>query len=138
MDAVADILRDDDAPPPSGVRVRVPAAPAPARPSAPAPRPSDRDVLADVGEEVFFEVLDVVLALAPLQGRWLRLGLRELEAAVWMLVAVEMGGPRPPQPPQARSPKPSLAGVLRGRWPELVPGYASMDRLVGLMVDAIC
>jgi hypothetical protein len=78
-------------------------------------------VLADVAEEVFFEVWSLVGALSPLQGPWLRLGLPQLGAALLTTTAWH-------DPSQG----------LRERWPELVPGAASMDRLAGLMVDTLC
>jgi hypothetical protein len=141
MDAVADLLRDDDAPPQSGIRIRVemggPESPTkpphvhpswvstgPERPVA--ALPSDREVLAEVGEEVFFEVWGAVSALAPLQGKWwFAVGVGQLGAAAGTLTDLRCD----PAP---------RAATLRARWPELVPGYAAMDRLVGMMVDAIC
>jgi hypothetical protein len=135
MDAVADLLRDDDAPPESGIRLRVPWTPLPGGDegsfrAAPGPAPtcaprSDRDVLAEVGEEVFFEVWATVRALTPLQGPWLgRVGAGEIGAAAAILTGLRCG-------PAPRS------ATLRARWHELVPGYAAMDTLVGLMVDAM-
>jgi hypothetical protein len=129
VDAVADLQRDLDTPPPSGVRLCVVdfqdqaggAAPSPAAVVAP-----DPDVLVEVAEEVFFEVWDVVRALSPLQSSWLKIGLGQLGAA-----ALTMGLWR-------RGPHQGPARLLRERWPELVPGYAAMDRLAEVMVDTLC
>jgi hypothetical protein len=130
MDAVADLLRDDDTPPPSGIRVRVPER------AGSAANDLARDVLPEVAEEVFREVWELVHALSPLQGAWLRLGIRPLGSAVLTALRWRAGSsPRLPGPDG--SALPSLA-VLRARWPELVPGYAAMNCLAGLMVDALC
>ena len=129
MDAARDFLRDDD-PPESGVRRRVPSIDAP----APSPRRVDasgldaageRALLAEVGEEAFFEVLESVRALAPLQGDWLRVGVGDVSKA-----AVAVAG-------WHEAPKPCVK-ALRRRWPELVPGARAMDKLAWLMVDVIC
>jgi hypothetical protein len=126
VEAIADVWRDDDAPPESGVRPR-PSVAIVLRPRrAPASQALSRDVLAEVGEEVFFEVWGIVRALSPLQGAWLRLGLGQLGAA--LLTAADWPA----------SPRERPLRVLRERWPELVPGYAAVDRLAGLMVDRIC
>ncbi len=125
MEAVADLPRDDDTPPPSGVRPRVCAPDTGAPPPSPRPRgggsaPETPSVLPEVAEEVFFEVWDLVRALSPLQGSWFGarpLGVAALTVALWR-------GPR--------------RRLLRERWPELVPGYAAMDRLAEVMVDALC
>lgn len=124
MDALAEVWRDDDAPPESGVRRR-PSAAIVLRPRR-APRAPGRDVLAEVGEEVFFEVWGIVRALSPLQGAWLRLGPGQLGVA--LLTAAEW-----PCEPRERP-----LQVLRKRWPELVPGQAALGRLAHLMVDRIC
>jgi hypothetical protein len=138
VNAVAELPRDDDSPPPSGVRLRAPAV---ARvttgrdPSSPLARPAPVrgtepddfvEALALVGDEVVFETWAVVRALSPLQGGWLKLGLAQLGAAV-----LTVG------PWRCREPR-VTAKVLRERWPELVPGAAAMDGLAELMVDAIC
>lgn len=120
MDAAFDLPRDDDTPPPSGVRPRVAAIhEAALAPVAAEPSP---DVLVEVGEEVFFEVWSVVRALSPLQGAWLKIGLGPLAAAA--LTTGLWKGQR--------------KRLLRERWPELVPGYAAMDRLAEIMVDTLC
>jgi hypothetical protein len=108
---------DDDAPPPSGVRVRVVLL-------EPAPRAVPNDVLLEVTEEVFFEVWSVVRALSPLQTPWFRIGLTPLataglEVTTW-------------------SSEKGTMNELRRRWHELVPGVAALDRLAHLMVDALC
>ncbi len=139
MEVVADLLRDDDTPPPSGVRRsrwgsppnpqpsrHVPAALALALP--PSPR-AEREVLTEVAGEVFFEVYGLVRALSPLQGAWLRLGLGQLGGAALTVVTWHAGK-------STRSLGP--AKVLRRRWPELVPGHAAMTCLASLMVDALC
>ena len=109
----------DDAPPESGVRVRVRVARAPET----APAPSTRQVLAEVAEEVFFEVWDLSRALAPLSGPWMTVGRGALGGA--LLAA-------------ARIDEPLTRRALRARWPQMVPGFAAMDRLAWLMVDALC
>ena len=127
MDAVAELLRSDD-PPESGIRTRVPspdaAEPAPHRvvPNDPA---DERALLAEVGEEVFFEVWDAVRVLAPLQGDWLRVGAGDVAGAA-LTVAGWHEDPT------------QCAKALRRRWPELVPGARAMDKLAWLMVDVIC
>jgi hypothetical protein len=121
--AAFDLWTDDDAPPASGIRLRVPEASPP--PAPPAATETEAEVLAEVAEEVFFEVWDLVRALSPLQGAWLRLGLRELGAAALRVGAWRCRGGRRP------------ARRLRERWPELVPGHAAMDRLALVMVDAL-
>jgi hypothetical protein len=122
VEAVADLLRDDDTPPPSGVRRRVPDALAL---TAPLPLRPDADVLREVGEQVFFEVYGLVRALSPLQGAWLRLGAGQLGGAV-LTAATWRGVHRRP------------VKVLRRRWPELLPGHAAMSRLASVMVDLLC
>ncbi len=130
MQCEAEVSRSDDAPPPSGVRPRVLTLRAASRAREPvadvagSPR-RDEALLAEVAQEVFFEIWSVVRVIAPLQGRWLRVGLAQLAAAslhasTWQLDR-----------------EPTL-GVLRRRWPELVPGSASVDRLAHVMVDALC
>jgi hypothetical protein len=128
---VADLLRDDDTPPPSGVRRHVPDATATA-PLAVLPLPSlpprsDADVLREVGEQVFFEVYGVVRVLSPLQGAWFRIDLGQVGRAV--LTAATWQG--------AKSRRPAKK-LLRERWPELVPGHGAMSRLASLMVDILC
>jgi hypothetical protein len=124
--SVADLPKDDDAPPPSGVRVRRSAVVLELRrgyggvPHRDRPHRAEASVLSEVVEEVFFEVWSLVRALSPLQGAWLHPGPRDLGAA-----ALTMATWRHPS-------------ELRERWPELVPGQAGMDRLAGLMVDALC
>jgi hypothetical protein len=118
VDAAFDLPRDDDTPPPSGVRRRVVALHA----GTPLPPYENPDVLVEVAEEVFFEVWGVVRALSPLQGAWLNLGLGQLGAAA-LTTALWRGSPR---------------RLLRERWPELVPGYAAMDKLADVMVDTLC
>jgi hypothetical protein len=124
----AELSRDDDAAPPSGVRVRVltlrPAARARAERAA-APERTDHDELREVAEEVFLQVWSVVRALSPLQGVWLRVGLAQVAVA-----SVELSTWQLEEQP--------VAAVLRRRWPELVPGSASLDRLAHLMVDTLC
>ncbi len=128
MDAVAELRRSDD-PPESGVRTRVPSPGV----AAPAPTPQrvvqndpagERALLAEVGEEVFFEVWDAVRLLAPLQGGWLRVGAGDVAGA-----ALTVAG-------WHEDPK-QCARALRRRWPELVPGTRAMDKLAWLMVDVI-
>jgi hypothetical protein len=119
VDALAEVWRDDEAPPESGVRRRVSLVLVPRR----AP---EREVLAEVGEEVFFEVWGIIRALSPLQGAWLRLGPGQLGAA--LLTAGEW----------RCAPSERPLRVLRDRWPELVPGQAALGRLANLMVDRIC
>jgi hypothetical protein len=126
MDAVTDLLRDEEAPPASGVRVRVAAVRALPGTAAPSPGDVERDVLAHIAEEVFFEVWETVRVLSPLQGAWFGLDLRRLATAALTVTGWRCG------------PAVKPADVLRRRWPELVPGHAAMDRLVGLMVDALC
>jgi hypothetical protein len=91
-----------------------------------ADEPSDRDVLIEVGEEVFFEVWGVVRVLSPLQGAWLNLGPGQLVTAA--LTASHW----------RREPGERPAKLLRRRWRELVPGRAAMDRMAHLMVDLLC
>ncbi len=117
MQAAVDLPRDDEAPA-SGVRLRPPA------PLAIVPPPATHDVLVDVTEEVFFEVLGLTVALSPLQGPWLRLGLGQLGQSLLTLTTWRRRGEKPSK-------------LLRERWPELVPGYSAMDCLARLMVDAI-
>lgn len=139
MNAVAELPRDDDSPPPSGVRLRAFAFPVPspipaAVGSATGALPPEPDVLAEVAEEVFLQTWEVVRVLSPLQGSWLKLGLGHLEHLGAAVSAVGAGAWR-----GARRGEPRLtAKVLHERWPELVPGYAAMDCLAGVMVDAIC
>jgi hypothetical protein len=131
VNAVAELLKDDDGPPPSGVRLRALPAPAAVHVQRADPYVSvgSLEALALVGEEVFLETWEVVRALSPLQGAWLRLGLGQLGAAVLTVGAFRYG----------KHPRTALtANVLRERWPELVPGATAMDCLAGVMVDAIC
>jgi hypothetical protein len=117
------LTRDDDAPPPSGVRVVVlESGFSGASRSYAGPRPVRDDVLLEVTEEVFFEVWSVVRALAPLQTAWFRIGLTPL-AAAGLEVSTWSSG---------------TSKELRRRWHELVPGVAALDRLAHLMVDALC
>jgi hypothetical protein len=112
------LTRDDDEPPPSGVRVRVVVL-------EHASRPARDDVLVAVTEEVFFEVWSIVRALSPLGGAWFRVGLAPiasgaLQASTW----------------SCSTAKPTK--LLRDRWHELVPGVAALDRLANLLVDQLC
>ena len=120
MEALADLARDDDAPPASGVRPRTVTVR-----RATASSSQDEDVLAEVMQEVFFEVLGVVRALSPLQGAWLRVGAAQMAVATLEITTWQI------------APRQHL-DVLRARWPELVPGAAGVDRLAHLMVDALC
>jgi hypothetical protein len=113
-----DLLRDDDAPPPSGVRVRVVVL-------EPAPRPAHNDVLIEVTEEVFFEVWSLVRALSPLQAPWFRMGLTPLATAGLEVTTWSCGGG-------------TSMNEVRRRWHELVPGVAALDRLAHVMVDLLC
>jgi len=143
----------DEVPPESGVR-RIARRPAPsvARPAETAPHTAsaapplaphtasaapplapDAEVLREVGEQVFLEVWDLMLALQPLQGPWLRVGLGHMGTIALRVLGWEIEERREEGATDRRGVK-----TLRERWPELVPGYASMDRLVGLMVDWIC
>jgi hypothetical protein len=121
--SVAPLRLDDDAPPESGVRRR---APLPGI-AAPLPAASDARVVAEVAEEVLAEVWELGRALAPLQGPWLGLGLGlgHLGAALLTAARWRHEGDHP-------------ALCIGKRWPELVPGFAAMDRLAGLMVDVLC
>jgi hypothetical protein len=128
MDAVALRLRDEDTPPPSGIRIRVLA-------SARAADELERDVLPEVAEEVMRGVWQLVHALSPLPGAWFRTGLRPLGSTAlialgWHTESARLSGPN--------GSSQAAIEVLRARWPELVPGYASMRCLVGLMADALC
>ncbi len=82
-------------------------------------------MLAEVFEEVFFEVWRVLRALSPLQGAWLRLGLVPIVTALLEAWTWDVGQERP-------------RAILRERWPSLVPGTSALDCLAHLMVDAIC
>lgn len=108
---------DDDAPPESGVRLRAPA-PSVTRPTV----VSEPPILTEVWREVFTDVLDHVTTLAPLQGGWLVLDAGKLGGALVTALGWRRGRRR----------------QLRERWPELVPGFAAMDLLVGQMVDLLC
>lgn len=121
MDAAVPVFREDEAPPESGVRPRVVSIVL-ARPRV-AP---DRDVLADVAEEVFLEVWGMVRTLSPLQGPWMTLGAGQLGAAALTMTTWRCDPGRRP------------ARTLRERWPELVPGYMAMGCLVRWMVDRLC
>jgi hypothetical protein len=109
---------EDDAPPPSGVRVRPIVV-------ASLALPARGDVLADVAEQVFLEVWSVVRPLCPLRGAWFQVGLAPLGVlaaeATTLLCAAD---------------KPRM--LLTRRWPELAPGAAALDRLAYLMVDLLC
>jgi len=124
VDAVAELLRSDD-PPESGVRTRVVSPDASAPPPSRVEPTSEQALLAEVGEEVFFEVWDAVRALAPLQGNWLLVGAGDVAGAA---VNVAEWNEDPKQ----------CVKTLRRRWPELVPGARAMDKLAWLMVDVIC
>jgi hypothetical protein len=113
MDAAADILRED-APPESGVRRVRPAPEAEVR---------SAELVAEVAGEVCAEVFALVHVLQPLQGSWSRFGVRTLGTAA--LTALVWPGRCPVR-------------ILRERWPELVPGYAALDRLAWLIVDRLC
>ena len=147
MDAAAELLRDDDSPPPSGVRRRVAGEVAPELTPAPAPETSGaletsdaletsgapevegerhRQVLAEVATEVFFDVYALVRTLTPLQGAWFRLGKGQVGGAA-LTVATWQGELR-------RRP---AKKVLRERWPELVPGCRALGCLVRVMVDTL-
>jgi hypothetical protein len=133
VEAVADLLRDDDTPPPSGVRFRVPdalALVAPLRTVASVPLQADAEVLREVGEEVFFAVYGVLRALSPLQGAWFRLGLVQAGRTALTVATWQVAPSKPPAMP--------LKKQLRRRWPELVPGHGAMSRLASLMVDVLC
>jgi hypothetical protein len=122
--AVEPLFRDDDAPPESGVRVRLPASFAVAAPAvATRALPSQAEFLAEVTAEVFFEVWDHVKVLSPLQGAWLTLDVARLGEAVLSVAGRRCGAP--------------AKQILRDHWPELVPGFRAMDRLASLMVDAL-
>jgi hypothetical protein len=113
---------EDEAPPQSGVRLRVLVD---ANAAEAAPPPSDARVVAEVAGEVLVEVWDQWRALSPLQGPWL--GLRIAHAGAALLTAARW---------RHEGDHPVLC--LRARWPELVPGFAAMNRLVGTMVDLLC
>jgi hypothetical protein len=129
MDAVVDLERDDT-PPPSGIRVRV------LERAGAAANDLDRAALPEVAEEVMREVWRLVSALSPLQGAWLRVGIRPLGSAV--LVALGWRGRGGARLLGAGGSARSAVEVLRAQWPELVPGYAALDCLAGLMVDRLC
>jgi hypothetical protein len=123
VSSVVDLPLDhDEAPPESGVRVRLPRWVAPAYA---APVESTREVLVDVTQEVTLEVLDHLRALAPLAGPWMGLDLGKLGGAALTFLGWRCQGP-------------ISRRALRSRWPELVPGFAAMDRLAHLMVDRLC
>jgi len=114
---------DEEQGPISGVRVswaRVVVVPTP----APAPAPAE-DVLFDVGEQVFFEVLRLVRALSPIQTPWLRLRLSDVTNAAMVANSWHLDGEK-------------LPTAVRRRWHELVPGVAALDQLAHLIVDQLC
>lgn len=126
MASVLDLPLDhDEAPPESGVRVRLPRLPSPPQVDALPPVVRTREVLAEVTEEVFFEVHDHLRALAPLAGPWMSLDVAKLGGAVMTLLGWRCRGP-------------VSRRALRSRWPELVPGFSALDRLAHLMVDRLC
>lgn len=115
-------LDHDEAPPESGVRVRLPRlhAPPPAAPVA-----STRELLVEVTTDVVLEVHDHLQALAPLSGAWMGLDVARLGGAMMTLVGWRCRGP-------------VSRRALFSRWPELVPGFSALDRLAHLMVDKLC
>jgi hypothetical protein len=120
---------DDEAPPPSGVRLRSSAITVGASPPrAPVADAGAPEVMAEVVVELCGDVWELASALAPLQGAWLTLGLPELGFAALRLARGR----------HATSPPVPCSTWLRRHWPTLVPGSRALDRLVGLMVDAIC
>ncbi len=119
MASVAPLQLDDDAPPPSGVRRRVWGA------APPVACASDAQVVAEVAEEVLAEVWELWRTLSPLQAPWLALGRAQVGAALLTAARWRHDGDHP-------------ALCIGTRWPELVPGFAAMDRLAGLMVDLLC
>ena len=129
MDAGADLLPDDDSPP-SGIRVLVVEA------AAPVANDVARDVLPEVAHEVFREVWTLVQALSPLQGAWLRVGIRPIGCAV--LTALGWRGNDGTRLLGPGGSPGAVLGMVRERWPELVPGHAAMDCLAGLLVAALC
>lgn len=113
---------DDDAPPESGIRRR-------ARPTATlAPRPRatpdteapSTDALAAITAEACLETWELTRRLMPLQGAWFLPSATQLGAALLTL----LGAPRGTAPSRS--------------WSEYLPGYAAMDTLANLLVDAIC
>ncbi len=138
MDAAKGLTRDDDTPPPSGVRPRVfdlhdpearPQEVSPAAKGATGEAFVSPDVLVEVGEEVFFEVWSLLRAFSPLQGAWLKLGLGQIAGAALTTGLWSTAGSTHPSPRKK---------MLRERWPELVPGFAGMDRLAEVMVERLC
>jgi hypothetical protein len=117
--SVVDLPLDrDEAPPESGVFVRLPRVDA-------APVESTREVLVEVTEEAVLEVLDHLRTLAPLAGPWTALDAGQLGGAAVTYLGWRCRGE-------------GSRKMLRSRWPELVPGFAAMDRLAHLMVDTLC
>jgi hypothetical protein len=88
----------------------------------------DRTYLVAAGAEVFCDVLELMRSIEPLQESWLSLGPGSLVAAAAMLARVTGSGLF-----RAR-----FKARLRERWPELVPGYAALDRMTEWMVGAFC
>ena len=113
---------DDDAPPESGIRRRVPPTATLARPprATPDTEPPATDALAAITAEACLETWELTRRLMPLQGAWFLPGATQLGAALSTL----LGAPRD--------------SASQRSWADYVPGYAAMDALANRLVDAIC
>jgi hypothetical protein len=113
---------DDDAPPESGIRRRVPPTATLARSPRATPDTESRsnDALAAITVEACLETWALTRRLMPLQGAWFLPSATQLGAALLTL----LGAPRDTAPQRS--------------WAEYLPGYAAMDTLANLLVDAVC
>lgn len=123
MLSATDARNDDDAPPESGIRRRTRPTATLAQPprATPDTESPSTNALAAVTAEACFETWELTRRLMPLQGAWFLPSAAQLGAALLTL----LGAPRNHSAPQ-RS------------WSEYLPGYAAMDTLANLLVDAIC